>query len=66
MLHHHPIPGSGALALLSRKVQPRDTKMFSKAKIALSVAVVLITAFPTWAATKHHHRVTHCIRRFIT
>jgi hypothetical protein len=33
--------------------------MLSKTKIALSAAVILITAFPAWAATKHHHRVTH-------
>jgi hypothetical protein len=32
--------------------------MFSKQKIALSAAIVLSTAFPTSATTKHH-RVTH-------
>src|SRR5215472_8256165 len=32
--------------------------MFSKAKIALSAAMVLSIAFPASAATKHH-RVTH-------
>jgi hypothetical protein len=32
--------------------------MFSKTKIALSAAMVLSTAFPASAATKHH-RVTH-------
>jgi len=32
--------------------------MFSKIKIALSAAIVLSTAFPASAATKHH-RVTH-------
>jgi hypothetical protein len=32
--------------------------MFSKTKIALSAVVVLSTAFPASAATKHHH-VTH-------
>ena len=32
--------------------------MFSKTKIALSAAIVLSTAFPASAATKHH-RVTH-------
>jgi hypothetical protein len=32
--------------------------MFSKTKIALSAAIVLSTAFPGSAATKHH-RVTH-------
>src|SRR5215469_4766111 len=43
---------------LSRKTQPGDTNMFSKTKIALSAAMILSTAFPTSAATKHH-RVTH-------
>ena len=33
--------------------------MLSKTKIALSAAVVLSATFPTWAATKHHHRVTY-------
>ena len=32
--------------------------MFGKTKIALSAAMVLSTAFPASAATKHH-RVTH-------
>ena len=32
--------------------------MFSTIKIALSAAIVLSTAFPASAATKHH-RVTH-------
>jgi len=32
--------------------------MLSKTKVSLSVAIVLSTAFPASAATKHH-RVTH-------
>ncbi len=41
--------------------------MFSKMKIALSAAIVLSTAFPASAATKHR-RVTHVHQgyRFIT
>src|SRR5262249_14778686 len=42
------IPGVG------RKAQPGDTKMFSKTKMALSAAMVLSTAFPASAASKHH------------
>jgi hypothetical protein len=34
--------------------QPGDTKMFGKTKVALSTAIVLSTAFPALAATKHH------------
>jgi hypothetical protein len=33
--------------------------MFSKTTLALSAAIVLSTAFPTLAATKHHYRVTN-------
>jgi hypothetical protein len=33
--------------------------MSNKTKIAFCAAVVLSIAFPAWAATKHHHRVTH-------
>jgi hypothetical protein len=32
--------------------------MFNKTALALSAAIVLSTAFPALAATKHHHRVT--------
>jgi hypothetical protein len=39
---------------LSRKAQPRDTKMLGKIKVALSAAIVLATAFSASAATKHH------------
>ena len=35
--------------------------MFSKATLALAVAIVLGTAFPALAATKHHYRVTNRI-----
>ena len=33
--------------------------MFSKTTLALAVAIVLGTAFPALAATKHHYRVTN-------
>jgi hypothetical protein len=33
--------------------------MFSKTTLALAVAIVLGTAFPSLAATKHHDRVAH-------
>ena len=49
---------------VDRKAQAGDMKagdmnVLSKTKIALSAAVVLSATFPTWAATKHHHRVTY-------
>jgi hypothetical protein len=48
-------------AVIPGGAQPGDAKMFSKTKIALSAAMVLSTAFPASAATKHH-RVTHVHR----
>jgi hypothetical protein len=33
--------------------------MFSKTTLVLAVAIVLGTAFPSLAATKHHDRVAH-------
>jgi hypothetical protein len=33
--------------------------MFSKTTLAVSAAIVLSTAFPALAATKHHQRVAH-------
>jgi hypothetical protein len=41
---------------MSRAVN-RKTKMFSKTTLALAVAIVLGTAFPALAATKHHYRI---------
>ena len=40
-------------------MQAGDMNVLSKTKIALSAAVVLSATLPTWAATKHHHRVTY-------
>jgi hypothetical protein len=40
-------------------MQAGEMNVLSKTKIALSAAVVLSATFPTWAATKHHHRVTY-------
>ena len=47
------------LASQSGDMQAGDMNVLSKTKIALSAAVVLSATFPTWAATKHHHRVTY-------
>src|SRR6516165_11998074 len=48
-----------AAASQSGDMQAGDMNVLSKTKIALSAAVVLSATFPTWAATKHHHRVTY-------
>ena len=40
-------------------MQAGDMNVLSKTKIALAAVVVLSATFPTWAATKHHHRVTY-------
>jgi hypothetical protein len=40
---------------MSRAVN-REKKMFSKTTLVLAVAIVLGTAFPALAATKHHYR----------
>src|SRR6516162_11739830 len=47
------------MCIVRMSQQAGEMNVLSKTKIALSAAVVLSATFPTWAATKHHHRVTY-------